>query len=99
MLTHHTTVKAYTLVRPAAVDCSPVVRICRCERWQRVSFRSFRVITHLTIKRSNNKEVVSKNSYLYLYPQVEIRTYIRWVSGGYRISIEFVIPHVKTTLK
>jgi hypothetical protein len=48
-----------------------------------------------------SKEVVGRNLYLYLYLRVEIHTYTRtcWVSGGYRVHVEFVILHVKNSIK
>jgi hypothetical protein len=44
-----------------------------------------------------SKEVAGRNSYSYPYPWVKIRTH--QVSGGYRVPIGLVIPHVKITLK
>jgi hypothetical protein len=53
------------------------------------------------ITRAASKGVTGRNSYPYSYLRVEIctRTHTHWVSGGYRVSIGFVIPHVKTILK
>jgi hypothetical protein len=46
---------------------------------------------------SASKEVADRN--LYPYPWVEIHTRTHRVSGGYRVPIEFVIPHIKTISK
>jgi hypothetical protein len=42
-----------------------------------------------------SKEAAGRNSYPYPYPRVEIRTctHTRWVLGGYRVPVGFVIPH------
>jgi hypothetical protein len=64
--------------------------------WQRVGFGSGRAITRPTVKRLRVEICTHTRT---RGVEIHTRTRTRRVSGGYRVPIGFVIPHIKITSK